>query len=391
MKNKVASLEKELQEKNIALQNALNNYTQMYEYAPDMYVSVRPEDATIKACNQTLCSKTGYTKEEIINSPIFFLYHPDCLPDVEKAFQEFKLHGKVTNAELALQTKSGKKIPVLLDVEAIKDAEGNITHSNSSWRDITDLQQLRDKLKQANVVLEKKVVERTMELAKQNAELEQFLFIATHDMLEPFNTINNYLTLLRDKYENQFDSDDHLYTKTIYKSSNKVSHLLKGLLDYYSLGKTEAITQINLNNLITDVKTELLVKNNSNTNSIEIDNMPVIFGYERALKGFFYQMLQNAIKFKQKGTRTVIKVSATEKTNQYCIAIQDNGIGIDPKHHERIFKIFQKLHNEKDYNGVGIGLALSKKIAEIHNGTLAIDSSLGNGSRFTLTLPKHNL
>lgn len=118
----------------------LDDYKYLYENSPDMHVSVDPNDATIKTCNQTTVDRLGYkSKEDIIGKPIFSLYHPDCLPDVEKAFKSFVETEEVKNARLDLKKVDGSKIPVMLNVKAIKDENGKIIYSNSSWRDISDI------------------------------------------------------------------------------------------------------------------------------------------------------------------------------------------------------------------------------------------------------------
>ncbi len=131
-------------------------YFNLYDNSPDMYLSIDPHDGSIKECNQTLARNTNYTKEEIIGQPVFFLYHPDCLPRVRKAFQSFVETGRVENAELEIKTKDGSTIPVLLSVEAIRDKDGHILYSNSCWCDISEIKRLEQELAAANKDLEKK-------------------------------------------------------------------------------------------------------------------------------------------------------------------------------------------------------------------------------------------
>lgn len=161
-----------LQAVNEALKASEARYSDLYEHAPDMYVSVNAETAQVVQCNQTLLSALGYDREAVIGQPIFNLYHPDCLPAVHEAFDIFVRTGEVHDAELQLQRQDGSPLDVSLNVQAKRDRQGNIVSSRSSWRDITERKRLKRQLQDANARLEERVAQRTQELSAANAVLE---------------------------------------------------------------------------------------------------------------------------------------------------------------------------------------------------------------------------
>lgn len=165
-------LDTEIHQKKQDLNQSEAKYYNLYHEAPDMMVSVDSETRTIKDCNNTLLHKLGYKKTEIINQDIFNVYHPDCHDDVAKSFQNFIQKGTVSNSKLILKKKDGEKLHVTLNVKAIKDENGKIIHSNSIWRDITDLQEAEEKLKELNDNLEEQVNQRTEELEFNRKRLE---------------------------------------------------------------------------------------------------------------------------------------------------------------------------------------------------------------------------
>lgn len=162
------------------LENAYNQlkaseaqYQDLYEHASDMYVSMDVHTARVQQCNQTLCNVLGYNKDEILDRSVFDLYHPDCHPKVEQALRTFRDTGEVKDAQLVLHRQDGSKLDVSLNVRAVRDQDGNIIHSHSSWRDITKRKQLEARLQQANTELEQQVEERTQELYSANQRLER--------------------------------------------------------------------------------------------------------------------------------------------------------------------------------------------------------------------------
>jgi PAS domain S-box-containing protein len=171
--SELSETNKKLIQAKIKAEESEAKYQSLYDNAPDMYVSVSSHDASILQCNKTLLHKTGYSGNELIGSSIFKIYHDDCMEDVKKAFQQFIEKGIVKDKELILKRKDGSKIEVSLNVNSVKDDSGNILHSVSSWRDITERKKSEEELRKYRENLEELVKERTEKLEKSLKDLEQ--------------------------------------------------------------------------------------------------------------------------------------------------------------------------------------------------------------------------
>ena len=367
-----------LQKSQEELRESEQLYRYLYEHANEMYVSVNPDDATIVKCNETLCEKLGYSKEEIIGKPIFMVYHPDCMTKVEAAFKEFQEKNKVNGIELELKTKEGKKINVILNVSAAKDEKGNVLYSRSSWTDIT-------KLKQAELVR----IAYAQKLEIQNKELEQFAYIASHDLQEPLRTVTSFTDLLAIQYEDSFDETGKKSLQFILEATGRMRSLVKGLLDYSRIGKDTDMQSIELKKMIAEIEQDLGTKINSTKTKITTKNLPSnLVVYDTELRQLFQNLITNAIKFRKEEVTPEIEISSKLVKGYHYFAVTDNGIGIAEEHQNKVFKIFKRLHNRSDYEGTGIGLAHCQKIVELHGGKIWVESELGKGSSFNFTIPK---
>lgn len=168
------TLKQLIEEKSTSLDESEEKFRTLYNNSPDMYVSVSPIDASILLCNETLLKITGYNREEIIGSPIYNMYHDDCIEEVKRTFKQFTETGVVNDKELILKRKDGSKVDVNLNVNAVRDKAGKIIYSISSWRDITDRKQTEQELTKHREHLEILVKERTGELEEKNKKLEEF-------------------------------------------------------------------------------------------------------------------------------------------------------------------------------------------------------------------------
>lgn len=245
--------------------------------------------------------------------------------------------------------------------------------------------------------LERKVTERTHELketitdlARSNNDLEQFAYVASHDLKEPIRMVSAYTSLLRERYKDEFPEEAKEYMDFILDGTNRMQHLVRDLLQYSRIGSTNShFSKVSCNEVMSNVKLnlkELIVQSDA---MIEQDELPVVKGIETQLVQLFQNLVENAIKFKGKD-KPRIKISAADEITQWHFSISDNGIGIPPEYFNKIFAIFQRLHTRNEYEGTGIGLSVCKKIVELHGGKLWVESEPGAGSNFQFTLPKIN-
>ena len=225
------------------------------------------------------------------------------------------------------------------------------------------------------------------DIKNKNKELEQFTYIASHDLQEPLRTLTNFVDLLDKNYNDQFDELGQKSLGYIKGASIRMSNLVKGLLEYSRIGSSSEITTINCNQLLQDVKSDLTTAIEESNATLIIEELPELKGYETELRMLFQNLISNAIKYSKPNVPPVVRVFAEEKKG-WTFAVEDNGIGIEKKHLKRIFIIFQRLHHQEQYNGTGIGLAHCNKIAVLHKGTIWAKSVPDVGSTFYFNISK---
>lgn len=227
---------------------------------------------------------------------------------------------------------------------------------------------------------------RVKTLEAKNKQLEQFNYVASHDLQEPLRTISNFSLLLKTEYGNNLNSTAHQYLEFIIQSSDRMRELILGLLNLSRLGKGSLLTKVNCNKLLEDLQIDLRASITDNNADITVDKLPNLWAYELELRQLFQNLISNALKFSQEGRDAVIKISCKQTQEDYTFCVQDNGIGISEKYHERIFILFQRLHSRGAYEGTGIGLANCRKIVEMHEGKMWVESKVGAGSSFFFTI-----
>ncbi|MBQ0786270.1 MAG: DUF4154 domain-containing protein [Oceanihabitans sp.] len=243
-------------------------------------------------------------------------------------------------------------------------------------------------LKQKSAVIYKQ----TQKLASQNKELEQFAYITSHDLKEPLNTISGLIVLLLDEYEDKLDKDGQMSLNFINESSLRMKSLIDSLLDYSRLGKIKEYNAINTSTLIEAIKIDLGGMISKANAKITTKNLPIITGSDVEIRLLFQNLISNGVKFIDAKTTPNIMISCIktedEESHEYWqFAVTDNGIGIPENYQDRIFAIFQRLHNREKYEGTGIGLAHCKKIVESHGGKIWLKSKEGIGTTFYFTIP----
>jgi signal transduction histidine kinase len=224
-------------------------------------------------------------------------------------------------------------------------------------------------------------------LIAKNKELEQFAYIASHDLQEPLRSITSFTHLLDEEYREQIGKDGGQYLNFLLEASERMRRLIKGLLDYSRLGRDAAQTRVDVNALMREILADLGVAIKECNAEIKFTQLPTLNAFELELRQLLQNLISNALKFRKPGTPPVITVSAQQMGSTWEFAIKDNGIGIAKEHQEKIFMIFQRLHNRSQYEGTGIGLANCVKIAAMHNGKIWVESEKGQGSTFKFTIP----
>ncbi len=229
---------------------------------------------------------------------------------------------------------------------------------------------------------------KTAELARSNAELEQFAYVASHDLRQPLRMISSYVTLLERRLGDQLDETAREFIGYAVSGVKRMDALIMGLLDYSRVGRgNEAFTLVDLGESIAAARANLCLNDGEEATVLIDADMPRVHGVPSELIRLFQNLIGNAIKYRHPERLPHIRISAQREGNDWDIVVRDNGLGIDPAHAERIFGMFQRLHGEGEYEGTGIGLAICRKIAATHHGRIWVESQEGQGSCFHVTLP----
>lgn len=246
-----------------------------------------------------------------------------------------------------------------------------------------------EKIKKLNEELELKVRERTAKLDALNKELEQFVYIASHDLQEPLRTVSNFVGLIQESYSDKLDEDAETYLKFISNATAKMHNLILDLLNYSRVEKNVEFKEIDCAQIVNEVIDDLDASIRESKAKINFDKLPVIVGNDIKLKQLFQNLISNALKFRKSDVAPEIQINCEEKEHEFLFSVKDNGIGIEKQNLGKLFVIFQRLNNASEYPGTGIGLATCKKIVTIHHGKIWIESEFGKGSTFYFTISKN--
>jgi len=310
----------------------------------------------------------------------FELVHPDDRETAAKAVENMLEQSQNYAIEKRIIRPTGEVRHVLSQGELVYDDNGQPVKLTRTFLDITER-------KQIELALSKKAEE----LARSNKELEQFAYVASHDLQEPLRMVTSYLQLLARRYSNKLDDDAHEFIAYAVDGAKRMKILINDLLAFSRVdtqGKEklptncEAVLKQALDNLeLTITEQQAIVTH---------DPLPTVLADANQLELLLQNLISNGLKF-HADTPPRIHVGVEQQNDYWQFSVQDNGIGFEPEFAEKIFVIFQRLHNKEEYPGTGIGLAICKKIVERHNGRIWVESELGQGSTFYFTLPDNTL
>ena len=366
---------------------AEDKFRNLLESAPDSMIIVN-EGGEIQLVNAQTLKMFGYTREELIGSNVEMLI--PARYDTMHPFRRFTMFDTPRSRpvaegfELFCLNKEGKEFPVEINLSPMQTAEGALL--TAAIRDVSEKRQLEKAIRETNVTLERKVKQRTEELERKNKELEQFAYVASHDLQEPLRTIASFVDLLGKQYKGKMDANADKYMDYIVQSSDRMKVLIKDLLDYSRLGREKEARQVNCNTVVEQVKADLNRVIKDNQAEIVAGSLPLIDAYPTELKLLFQNLVSNSIKFRKPGVAPQVEINALRQNGHWQFAFRDNGIGIESQYLDKIFVIFQRLHNRSSYEGSGIGLAHCKKIVELHGGKIWVESEPGVGSTFYFTI-----
>jgi PAS domain S-box-containing protein len=334
----------------------------------------------------------GYRREELIGQTVEVLVperHRDAHSE-HRAIFTYQPRPRPMGAgrELYARRKDGSEFPVDISLWPLERDGGLFILA--AVRDITEHKRLQAQLVAEHRELEqtKHELEKTVaELKRSNTELEQFAYVASHDLQEPLRMVASYTQLLAKRYHGKLDADADEFIGYAVDGATRMQRLIKDLLAYSRVTtKGQAFERVDCKELLKEVLSDLRLAVEESRAVVTQGALPIVMADGVQLRQLLQNLIGNAIKFRSEEAPWV-HVSAERRNNEWLFSVRDNGIGIDPEYAERIFIIFQRLHNREEYPGTGIGLAMCKKIVERHGGHMWVKSQLGEGATFYFTLP----
>jgi len=368
----------------IALQASEAKFRGILEAAPDAMVVADPQ-GRIQIVNAQTERLFGYRRDELIGHQVSDII-PDgfaqrLIADAMRTADEALAQQIGTGIELSARRRDGTEFPIEIMLSPLESAEGILV--TVAIRDITTR-----KKAEAHLQAEAQLLQKMDELNRSNDELEQFAYIASHDLQEPLRMVASYTQLLARRYKGRLDADADEFIAFAVDGANRMQRLIQDLLAYSRVGTNrEALREISSEEALLQALGNLHAAIEESGAIVTHDPLPDVLGDEMQMVQLFQNLVANAVKYHGAATPRV-HVSAAREGGRWIFSVQDNGLGIDPQYFERIFGMFQRLHKRKEFAGTGIGLAICKKIVEQHGGSISVESQPGQGSTFRFSLVK---
>lgn len=306
------------------------------------------------------------------------IVHPEDLAEVMKEFGESLANKKDFYAEYRCINRKDKGVIWVKSTSKVEyDVDGNPVRILGVKFDITEFIKLLKKVEKSN-----------KELESRNQQLQEYAYITSHDLKSPLNNIMSFLELISEDVQEIDNPELKGYLDYVLEASERMKLQITTLLDHARIGVNRVISKVDMEQLLKKLISDLRVDIRESQAKIDFKDLPEVKGDAVELRILLQNLISNAIKYRDYDKELHIEVSCTEEEHFYHFTVEDNGLGIDQKYHESIFEMFARTQESQNIKGTGIGLAQSKKIVNLHNGSIWVESSLGVGSAFHFTIAK---
>ncbi len=332
-------------------------------------------NGTVLSWNRGAQDLFGYTVDSTMGKALRQLIGPD----MDRVVEVLRDGKRLDTLEIPYTNNEGKQMHLSLCVSPIKDAEGNVVSGAAIFRDITLIKQA-----------EKELMKASDQLTQSNKELEDFAWVAAHDLKEPVRTMGTYSKLLKQEYGDSLDEQAEQFLEFIHGSSITAMARIDDVLKFGAVRREKfEANVVKLDDVLASVMQDIQssIKESQAKFVIQKD-LPKVMGKSEYLSLLLQNICSNAIKYRKADVAPEINISAEQvEDGMWRIAVKDNGIGFEMEHKDKIFQMFQRLHRDSEYPGTGLGLAMCKKIVDLHGGKIWTESVLGEGTTFYFTVP----
>ncbi|REL29138.1 PAS domain S-box protein [Rhodohalobacter sp. SW132] len=362
----------------IALQNAYYEKKEILESIGDGFFAV-DKNFKVSYWNSKAEELLKTQKDEILGEYLWDVFNDATELESHRAYNH-----ALKNQEVVQFEDYYEPIDSWFEVSAYPSEVG----LSVFFRDITERKRANERLKNLN----RKLKKQARELEASNEELEQFAFVASHDLQEPLRMITGFLALLEKKYDSVLDEKGRQYIYFATDGAKRMRQIILDLLEFSRVGRADTEKEpVDVKKLIEDVLTlnkKLIEESGA---EVHVEPLPQIHAVKSSVRQLFLNLINNAIKYRKNGVPPQILIKSEETELTWKFKITDNGIGINPAYADKIFNIFQRLHGTNEYSGTGMGLAICKKIVEEHGGKIWVESEEGEGSTFIFSIAKHQM
>jgi PAS domain S-box-containing protein len=357
------------------------------------YAFLKDANYRYVTANQAFCDAVGYTESQLVGKTVWDIFPTDIAEEYHAEDNLILQPGEsqrlltVTEGEF---TVGNNRIPVARRKVAVTDESGAVVGLIGLAFDISERKLIEEEVKKTRDLLEVRVQERTAELQRSNEELQQFAYVASHDLQEPLRMVASYVQLLQRRYAGQLDADADEFIAYAVDGATRMQRLINDLLAYSRVGtRGRPMELVDAAVVVDRAVADLQLAISESGATVSKDQLPMIMGDASQLVHVFQNLIGNALKFRGEAAPAV-HISAEKKFGETVFHVRDNGIGIPLEFHDRVFLLFQRLHSRAEYPGTGIGLAICKKIIERHGGRIWFDSEPGRGTTFHFTIVERN-
>ena len=365
-----------------AVRESENKYRMLIEQASDG-IFILDQCGDFVEVNSRACEILGYECEEFLKLNIMDLIPADDLTNAQLSFAKLQA-GKTILSERRLRRKDGTVIQAEISANMLGD--GRI---QAIARDITERKRAEEEIRTLNETLEWRVAERTAQLEEANKELESFSYTVSHDLRAPLRFISGLGDLLLKRVGSDLDQTGRHYLEVISESVKQAGDLIDDLLDFSRMGRAEmSQTVISMNPLVQETLRMLDSETTGRTVVWQIDHLPEVQGDPSMLKMVWQNLLANAIKYTRTRAEAVIQVGSISNGHEQIFFVRDNGVGFDMQYVDKLFGVFRRLHDAKEFEGTGIGLANVRRIIHRHGGRTWAEGKVGVGATVYFSLPK---